>query len=276
MRQKFNIPHIRIRKLDQYSDFEKLVDIQRAVWKHEDMDLIPTHQFRISSRMGGILLGAYMGEELAGFVYSFPAVFEKKPCQHSHLLAVLTAYQGFGIGKRLKWAQRDWALKLGYNLITWTMDPLQARNANLNFHALGAIARTYLTNFYGQTPSLTLAPGLPTDRLLVEWPINQNRVEMRRQGKYDRFNEAKLAKALGKKSIDQDSPDRPRLNLKEKFILVEVPRKMRASGKNPHPISAWQTALGRVLSRYFRRGYAASDFLFAERCFYILEKMTRT
>jgi predicted GNAT superfamily acetyltransferase len=276
MRQKSSAPYIQTRKLDQYSDFERLVDIQRAVWKHEDVDLTPTHQFRISSRMGGILLGAYIREELAGFVYSFPAVFGKKPCQHSHLLAVLPGYQGFGVGKRLKWAQRDWALKLGYNLITWTMDPLQAKNANLNFHALGATSKSFLPDFYGHTPSLTLAPGLPTDRLLVEWPISLNRVKMRRRGKYDRFNEAKLAKALGKKLIEQDSPDHPHLNLKEEFILVEVPRKMRGSSKKPDAVSAWQTALRRVLSRYFRRGYAVSDFLFGDRCFYVLKKIIRT
>jgi predicted GNAT superfamily acetyltransferase len=272
MRQK---PGIRIRKLSQYSEFEKLVDIQRIVWKHEDEDLIPTHQFRISSRMGGILLGAYVGEELAGFVYSFPAVFEKKPCQHSHLLAVMPAFQGLGIGKRLKWAQRKWALKLGYDLITWTMDPLQARNANLNFHTLGATSRIYLPHFYGATPSLTLAHNLPTDRLLMEWPISKKRVEMRRRGKYKEYDEAKLAKALEKKSSDEAFPDNLRLSLKEKFILVEVPRKMRALERNPHLVSAWQRDLRKVLIHYFRRGYSAIDLLFGKRCFYVLEKSSK-
>lgn len=270
-------PLVRIRKLSQYSDFEKLVDIQRIVWKHEDMDLIPTHQFRISSKMGGILLGAFVGEELAGFVYSFPAVFEKKPCQHSHLLAVLPVYRGFGIGKKLKWAQRESALKLGYDLITWTMDPLQAKNANLNFHTLGAMTRTYLPHFYGATPSLMLAPNLPTDRILIEWPISKKKVEMRRRGKYDEYDEAKLRRVLENKSGENDSlPDRPRLSLKEKLILVEVPRKIKALEKNPHLVSAWQTGLRKVLTHYFRRGYAAGDFLFGERCFYVLEKLTKT
>ena len=96
--------------MDSFEEFEKLLHIQRVVWKHEDIDLTPVHQFAVSSRMGGILLGAYVGPELAGFVYSFPAVFKGESCQHSHLLAVLPDFQGCGLGKALKWAQREEAV----------------------------------------------------------------------------------------------------------------------------------------------------------------------
>ncbi len=267
---------IKIRKLDHYSDFEKLVDIQRVVWKHEDAELTPIHQFRISSTMGGILLGAYIGKELAGFVFSFPAVFGKKLCQHSHHLAVLPAYQGLGIGKRLKWAQREWALKLGYDLITWTMDPLQTRNANLNFHGLGARCKTYLPHFYGPMPSLTLAPDLPTDRLLIEWPIRHKKVEMRRRGRFDSHGADKIPKALERKTATSGYlPCRPRLDMTSKNLLVEVPKSMKSWGARPAAISAWQTALRRTLRHYFERGYGIVNFLFSDRCFYVLEKIRR-
>ncbi|MCJ7487526.1 MAG: GNAT family N-acetyltransferase, partial [Candidatus Aminicenantes bacterium] len=104
----------RIKPLASFEEFEKLLHIQRVVWKHEDIDLTPVHQFAVSSRMGGILLGAYVGPELVGFVYSFPAVFKGESCQHSHLLAVLPDFQGFGLGKVLKWAQQEEAVKRGY------------------------------------------------------------------------------------------------------------------------------------------------------------------
>ncbi|MBC7350575.1 MAG: GNAT family N-acetyltransferase, partial [Candidatus Aminicenantes bacterium] len=159
---------VSIRKLSGKDEFARLIDIQRVVWKHPDLDLTPVHQFCISSFMGGLVLGAFVEEELAGFVYSFPAIYKGKFCHHSHLLAVLPQFQGYGLGKKLKWAQRREVLKLGLDLITWTYDPMQGQNANLNFHTLGVICRNYLPDFYGETPQLRLGPGIPTDRLLVE------------------------------------------------------------------------------------------------------------
>ena len=173
----------RIRPLRTLGDFEACVDIQRVVWKHSDLDIIPVHQFCVSAATGGILLGAFAGATLAGYVYSFPAVLGKKHTQHSHHLAVRPEFQGDGLGKALKWAQREEALARGYDLVTWTYDPLQSRNANLNFHTLGVRSRTYLDNFYGETPSLALEEGLPTDRLLVEWPIASKRVDDRVKGR---------------------------------------------------------------------------------------------
>jgi predicted GNAT superfamily acetyltransferase len=189
-------PPVRVRQLTHYSEFEKLINIQRHVWNHDEEDLTPVHQFCITSRMGAILLGAYVGEKLAGFVYSFPAVFNGKLIQHSHLLAVLPQYRGLGLGKKLKWAQRETALKRGYDLITWTVDPLQAKNANLNIHGLGAVTRTYLKDFYGRESALILGPGIPTDRFLMEWPIKERGVEQRRKNKFPGLNPAHPARAL--------------------------------------------------------------------------------
>jgi len=93
---------VSIRKLSGKDEFTRLIDIQRVVWKHPDLDLTPVHQFCISAFMGGLVLGAFVEEELAGFVYSFPAIYKGKFCHHSHLLAVLPQFQGYGLGKKLK------------------------------------------------------------------------------------------------------------------------------------------------------------------------------
>lgn len=269
---------LRIRRLSRHEEFRKLLEIQRAVWEHEDADLTPVHQFCVSSKMGAILLGAYAGKELAGFVFSFPAIHQKKLHQHSHLLAILPAYRGLGIGKLLKWAQRKQALKLGYDKITWTFDPLQAKNASLNLHTLGALTRTYLPNFYGEMASaLTHGPGIPTDRLLVEWPIKSPRVIERRRGRHDKYDQAKIAKALERKKVREGAfPSRPRLNLKEKTILVETLPNISETGKSSRLVSVWQMSLRKVLSHYFRRGYTADDFLFGDRSFYVLRRGDRT
>ena len=271
---------VRIRALDSHEDFEKVLSLQRAVWKHEDVDLTPAHQFAISSRMGAILLGAFVGRKLAGFVYSFPAVFQGKCCQHSHLLAVLPDFQGCGLGKALKWAQRKETAKLGYDLITWTFDPLQTRNANLNLQALGAFSRTYLHNFYGLTPSLCLGPGIPTDRLLVEWPICASRVKgrLKRNVRNPCYDMEKLPKALERKPSGKGEfapPGRARLNLKDAVVLVEAPRDVKALGSRFDLIAEWQTKLRRVMQHYFGRGYAADHFIYGHRCFYVLNGKSR-
>jgi predicted GNAT superfamily acetyltransferase len=268
-------PPIRIREMTANKDCGRLPDIQVLVWGHSERDLTPAHQYRIATLMGGILLGAFIKKELVGFVYSFPALFDGNLVQHSHHLAVLPQYQGYGIGKELKWAQRDRAIKRGYSLITWTFDPLQAKNANLNFHALGGICRTYLPNFYGLGSALNLGPKIPTDRLLMEWPIREKRLEPMRQGHLERGAGPDLPRALEKKTADPDSrPVNPRLELRDRRVLVEVPMGLKAwrEKKRLDLIEVWQTGLRRVLTGYFGRGYSIVDFLFGDRSFYVLER----
>lgn len=265
-----------IRKLFKRAELEKLIDLQREVWKHPDLDLTPIHQFCISSFMGGLVLGAFVDGELAGFVYSFPAIFKGKFCHHSHLLAVRPQFQGYGLGKRLKWAQRNEVLKMGLDLITWTYDPLQTRNANLNFHTLGVISQNYLPDFYGETPALKLGPNVPTDRLLVEWFIKTKRVEARAQGKMDgsldlTFLPKALEGFLTENGVYQ--PSKPALRMAAPVFLVETVRDIRALKKTPEIIAAWQSALRQIFTHYFKKGYAIVDFIFGERCYYVLKKL---
>jgi chorismate synthase len=266
---------VRIRKLDGLAELEGLLDIQRKAWGHGDLDLTPVHQFRIHARMGAILLGAFVDGALVGYVYSFPAFHRGRFCQHSHHLAVLPAFQGYGLGKKLKWAQRREALMQGVNLITWTYDPMQARNANLNLHTLGALCRTYLENFYGFTPTLCLAPGIPTDRLLVEWPIKAGRVRDGWDRKRERYETGALTKALERVAGSGDPfppPGKPKTALKDRVLLAEIPGDIKALKPRPDLIVAWQAALRKVLTSYFKRGWVADDFLFGDRCYYILRR----
>lgn len=266
-----------IRRLRDYPEFEQLLHIQREVWKHTDVNLTPTHQFCVHSRMGAIVLGAFVDGTLAGFIYSFPALLDGIHTQHSHLLAVLPEFQGLGIGKKLKWAQRREVLEQGIGLITWTYDPMQARNAHLNLHSLGARSRTYFSNFYGSVPSLGLGPGIPTDRLLVEWRIGDGEVVSRsRSGKTKPTLRAdRISAALERAAGTGDGfpmPAPPRLGLKDKTVLVEVPPNVMSLLGRPDLIAAWQAGLRRVMRSYFKRGYAAEGFLSGERSFYVLKQ----
>jgi predicted GNAT superfamily acetyltransferase len=188
-------------------------------------------------------------------------------------LAVRTEYQGLGLGKTLKWAQREEVLRRGLKLITWTYDPLQARNANLNLHALGAVGRTYIRDLYGATPALRLEPGVPTDRLLLEWPIASARVASRRRGPGPVLDPGDWPKAVERRSggtPPEIRPACPRYGRPGRKMLVEIPPAIRDLKGRGDTIAVWQKAVREAFLRYFKAGWRLDDFIFSERCFYVL------
>src|SRR5207249_2346897 len=100
----------------------------------------------------------------AGFVFGFLGIHDYHFRHHSHMLAVRDPYRGSGLAQQLKEAQRDHCLDQGIEIVAWTMDPLEARNARFNFGKLGAYTRTYHRDFYGAMPD-KLNQGLPSDRI---------------------------------------------------------------------------------------------------------------
>ncbi|MEP6705517.1 MAG: acetyltransferase, partial [Acidobacteriota bacterium] len=86
---------------------------------------------------------------------------------------------GFGVGARLKWAQRDRALKENVKFIKWTFEPVKARNAFFNLEKLGAVVTEYQDNFYGTDYSTSPDQkiGLASDRLFAEWRLESEKVE---------------------------------------------------------------------------------------------------
>jgi predicted GNAT superfamily acetyltransferase len=269
------VADLRVRALRSREDLEGCVRIQREVWGHADLDITPVHHFRISVETGAILLGAFAGRTLIGYVYSFPAVLDGILCQHSHHLAVLPEFRRHGLGLALKRAQRREALRRGYRLVTWTFDPMKAPNANLNLHALGAVGRKYLDDFYGPTPALVLAPGIPTDRLLVEWKIATKRVRDRMTGLRPEYDPARMEKAVEAKPgglYPRIVPRRPDLRRTEPRLLVELPNNIREFAPFPGLIGRWQGAVRSAFKRYFAVGYRLDDFIAGERSFYVLKR----
>lgn len=184
-------PAITIRQVTDLEGFGKCVDLETAVWGYDPADMIPRRMFLLASRIGGQVLGAYNNETMAGFAMALPGYREGKPYLHSHMLGVLPAYRNAGLGRRLKLAQRDDALARGIELMEWTFDPLEIRNAHLNISRLGAIVRRYQENFYGPSSS-PLQGGLPTDRVYAEWWLASSHVEKALRGEPEEV-EATLA-----------------------------------------------------------------------------------
>jgi len=151
--------------------FREVVRVQETIWGFSPIDLLPVRFFVVASKIGGQVFGAYDSGVMVAFCLAIPGLKPNgKPYLHSHMLGVLPEYRNSGLGRRLKMHQKDLALARGIDLIEWTFDPLEIKNAYFNIVRLGAIVRRYVRNQYGVTSS-PLAGGLPTDRCIAEWWI---------------------------------------------------------------------------------------------------------
>ena len=171
------VERISIRKCQGIGEFAACVALQKEVWNFADADLVPLRIFVVAEKIGGQIIGAFdnSSNELVGFAFSIPGERGGHAYLHSHMLAVRESWRNYGLGRRLKLAQRDDAIPRGFELIEWTFDPLEIKNAHLNLMRLGAIARRYSVNHYGDSSS-PLQGGLPTDRLVAEWWLKSRRV----------------------------------------------------------------------------------------------------
>jgi predicted GNAT superfamily acetyltransferase len=171
---------VTIRKCEALAEMQACFGLQKEVWKFSDADLIPVRMFVVAAKIGGHVIGAFVqtngGGELIGFALAIPGMRNGHCYLHSHMLAVRQQYRDGGLGRRMKLYQREDALARGFELMEWTFDPLEIKNAYLNIEKLGAIARRYNVNQYGITSS-PLQGGLPTDRLVAEWWMKSKRVE---------------------------------------------------------------------------------------------------
>src|SRR3954468_5721631 len=167
---------VELRGCHGIEDFRACVALQKEVWNFTDAELVPLRMFVVADKVGGQVMGAFEGNTLVGFALSVPGTRSGHIYLHSHMLAVRKDHRNTGLGRQLKMLQREEALARGIELIEWTFDPLEIKNAYLNIEKLGAIARRYYVNQYGLTSS-PLQGGLPSDRLVAEWWLKSKRVE---------------------------------------------------------------------------------------------------
>ena len=185
---------VTIRSCETLDEMRACFALQKEVWKFSDPDLVPVRIFVAAAKIGGQVIGAFAHtvetgrvpspkgdkrsaeKELIGFALAIPGTRNGHCYLHSQMLAVRQPYRNRGLGRRMKFYQREDALMRGFELMEWTFDPLEIKNAYLNIEKLGAIARRYNLNQYGNTSS-PVQGGLPTDRLVAEWWLKSKRVE---------------------------------------------------------------------------------------------------
>ena len=152
-----------------HDDAVACVALQGEVWGSA-FDRVPASLIKVVASIGGLAIGAFDASgALVGFVFSLAGMRDGQPIHWSHMLAVREDVRGMGVGRHLKELQREELARRGVSRVLWTFDPLQARNAHLNFNRLGVRVIDYVENMYGITAS-PLHHGLDTDRLVVMMP----------------------------------------------------------------------------------------------------------
>ena len=179
-----------VRECTTIAEFDACIELQREVFALPDLEISPRRHLIVSRRAGGWTLGAFHHDGLIGFVHQLAAVRRSgEIIGYSHMMAVRQESQNRGVGAMLKWAQRAKSLGEGKKAITWTWDPMQARNAHFNLNRLGVTVRDYGVNFYGTDYSTSSAydveraQGIDSDRLFAEWELESPRVVALSEGR---------------------------------------------------------------------------------------------
>ena len=258
-----------IRELSSLIDLKSCEHIQREVWGFGELEVVPVSQLKASLHAGGVVLGAFGNGEMIGFAYGFPALKggsgASGPGLHSHMAAVLPTYQGRGVGRALKWAQRDWCLGQGIGWITWTFDPLRAGNARFNLEYLGVVCDHYLENLYGELTG-PLNRGLASDRLIAFWELTSPRVRELLAG---RSTPPRDLSALPR-ALRASTSGAPLLHPghhsgdhypSDEFLVAVPPDLDRLLKRDPDLAAAWQGQVRRVLMSSFACGFRAERFV---------------
>lgn len=281
-------------------DLVEIEAIQREIWGPDDV--VPPPHLRAVEHSGGQIAAAYSDGRMIGFSYGFLAAAHGRGMEgyglHSHMVAVRSSGRGLGVGQALKWHQRSWALERGLSWVSWTFDPLQARNARLNLEHLGALVFDYLVDFYGPMEG-PLGGGQNSDRLLAVWRLGSARVRrLAEAGEGAYLEEAPerrrnlilqngpsaatqdgssggtapeqgaspptASEAWGVRATDRSLEAEPLIASvpdEAETVRVAVPLDVtRLLVENPELVRRWRGAVGVTMSRLLERGYVVTGF----------------
>jgi predicted GNAT superfamily acetyltransferase len=255
---------IAIRDLESFEDLQRAEAVEREVWALADRDLLPLTLAVATKAAGSVWIGAFDGDQMAGFAFGFPGIENGHLILHSHLLAVREVYRDLNVGHKLKLAQRERALGMRIQRVTWTFDPLQSKNAHLNFGKLGVISDSYKADFYGPETSSVLHRN-STDRLWVTWPLTSRRVRDRLEGKDNRTELLDLLSCLLPlvKFNGEGRPVRTDLTeaLSRQRIAIEIPSDILAvEHKDLELAREWRLATRWAFTEALKAGFFVAEF----------------
>lgn len=277
-----------IKIIEAIGEMHQVEELQRLVWHELDMNIVPAHLMNSAVHSGGLLIGAYLDQQLVGFVFGFIGLYHTpdgpRVKHYSSMLGVHPEHRDQGIGFALKRAQWQMVRHQGIDRITWTYDPLLSTNAWLNITRLGAVSSTYLRNFYGNMDD-DLNRGLPSDRFDVDWWVNSHRVNhrlSRRRRNHLSLNHflAGGAPIINPAELDKARLPHPvadsqyRLGEEVPILLVEIPADFQQLKTADIKLALeWRLHSRSIFEDLFSKGYLVTDFVHAmdtSRSYYVL------
>ncbi|SCX59660.1 Predicted acetyltransferase, GNAT superfamily [Klenkia marina] len=261
---------VQVRAVTSVPDLAAVSGLLGAIWQRADSPPLSTELLRALATAGSYVAGAYDGPDLVGACVGFFA----EPAAgslHSHIAGVSGAVRGRNVGFAMKVHQRAWALARGVGTITWTYDPLVARNAWFNTGKLGAAAVAYLPDHYGGMRD-ALNGADETDRLLVRWDLAAPQVVAACRGEAP--GTAVPSGAVVALACSPDGAPVPG-RTDGPVLLVAVPRDVEALRRDdPGLAGQWRTAVRSVLHPVLAEGGRITGFDRAGR--YVLHRRTTT
>ena len=245
-----------IRLVHSEAEARTVVRVLAQVWSRDgELEPLPPELAWVFAHSGNYVAVAYAGDQPVGAAIGFYGQDDVGPHQHSHIAGVLPVWQGSNIGYLLKQHQRRWAIDRGLDRITWTFDPLVARNAYFNVVKLGARLTNYYVDFYGPMPD-DINSGDETDRCLVSWRLDDAVARAAADGRFAAAEPDELVARGAVQALHPDADGAPvQTHVAEPVRLVQLPHDIVAVRQTaPALARRWRLALREVLVTAFADG----------------------
>jgi predicted GNAT superfamily acetyltransferase len=263
-RDSAKLAGIVVRELSRPDELDAASSLLAQIWGTDDSRPHIDPGFLVALAFSGnYVTGAFVDDTLVATSVGFfhPPLSN---ALHSHITGVLRAHMGRGVGQALKLHQRAWCLERGVTTMTWTYDPLVARNAYFNLRKLGGHAAEYLPDFYGAM-SDKLNQGQPSDRMLLVWPLAGLDFGPRPTTDVPEF--AALLRTADGPQLTVDVPDDIRA------VRLEIPNDIESLRESdPDAATDWRTALRIAATGLLNDGWQITDF--DRRGYYRAERTT--
>lgn len=300
---------IRVEQYLRASILNDVVELEKRVWKREGYREVnaPMLYFELAYVTNGLVLTAfddgiytteerkqmaledpwYGGDHPIAFLVCFADFDHNGPFWYGARMGVDQRYQDKSIAEAMVGKLYNCAQERSISRIRWTYDPLQSRNGYIYLRRMGGLVKEIGFNYYSAVfTNDQFNRGISTDRFVVEWDINSERVTKRmQQGEIPVFDDSLITPENTINEIDLDELGLERHGEKWLFhakaspIFIEIPyaqdRLLQADRAKAQLLRDKCRAL---FMHYLARGYVVNDFVLKKmpdgrrRAFYRLDQ----